>query len=237
MAGRSNLGLAWAIVLMTGLVLVLSAVIAAIRWAEQHPEAARLIGFLAILAVVAAVGLVLRVRLRAAAFRAEQEARKAALERHISSVDGLTGPQFERWFARLLNRSGFTDVRVCGGAGDLGADVIATSPRGDRAVFQCKRYRKNVPSRHVQQFAGTCRAIHRADIAAIVTTAGFSQPARDLARRLGIVLVDRAALAAWAADHAPPDVFGGRSSLREFPRAATPILKPAAVRGDEGTRG
>lgn len=212
MAGRSSTGWAWAFGLVIGLGLVVRTVRAAVGWAEQHPGAARLIGFLLIVAVVAAVGIVSRVRQHAASSQAEQQARAAELERHISSADGLTGPQFERWFARLLERSGFTDVEVCGGAGDLGADVIATSPRGDRAVFQCKRYRRNVPSGQVQQFAGTCRTIHGADIAAIVTTAGFSQPARDLARRLGIVLVDRAALAAWAADHEPPDAFGSTSA-------------------------
>ncbi len=214
MAGRSSAGWAWAFGLVIGLGLVVRTVRGIVGWAERHPGAARLVGFLLILAVVAAAGAVLRVRQHAAAARAEQEARKAALERHISSADGLTGPQFERWFARLLARSGFTDVEVCGGAGDLGADVIATSPRGDRAVFQCKRYgrNRNVSSGEVQKFAGTCRAIHGADIAAIVTTAGFSQPARDLAHRLGIVLVNRASLGAWAADHAPPDVFGGTSA-------------------------
>jgi restriction system protein len=208
------MGWAWAFGLVIGLGLVVNAVRGAVRWAEQHPGAVRLLGFLMLLAGVAAVGVVMRARQRAAALRAAEESRKAALERQISSADGLTGRQFERWFARLLDRSGFTDVEVCGGAGDLGADVIATSPRGDRAVFQCKRYGRdrNVPSGQVQQFAGTCRAIHGADIAAIVTTAGFSQPARDLARRLGIVLVDRAVLGAWAADQEPPDVFGGTSA-------------------------
>lgn len=214
MAGRSSTRWAWAFGLVIGLGLVVRTVRAVVGWAEQHPGAARLVGFLLILAVVAAVGVATRVRQRAAESRAEQKARKAELERHISSADGLTGAQFERWFARLLARSGFIDVEVCGGAGDLGADVIATSPRGDRAVFQCKRYgqNRNVSSGEVQKFAGTCRAIHGADIAAIVTTAGFSQPARDLARRLGIVLVNRAALGAWAADHEPPDVFGGTSA-------------------------
>lgn len=214
MAGRSSTGWAWVFVLVIGLGLVVRTVRAAVRWAEEHPGAARLIGFLLIVAVVAAVGIVSRVRQHAAASLAEQQARDAERERHISSADGLTGPQFERWFARLLTRSGFTDVEVCGGAGDLGADVIATSPRGDRAVFQCKRYgrNRNVSSGEVQKFAGTCRTIHGADIAAIVTTAGFSQPARDLAHRLGIVLVNRALLGAWAADHAPPAAFGGTSA-------------------------
>jgi restriction system protein len=214
MAGRSSTGWALAFGLVIGLGLVVRTVRAAGRWAEQNPGPARLLALLLILTVLAAIGVATRARQRAAALRAEQEARESERERHISSADGLTGPQFERWFARLLARSGFTGVEVCGGAGDLGADVIATSPRRHRAVFQCKRYgqNRNVSSGEVQKFAGTCRAIHGADIAAIVTTAGFSQPARDLARRLGIVLVNRAALGAWAADHEPPDVFGGTSA-------------------------
>lgn len=195
MAKRSTGG--W----LPGLLILVVAIQVGRQWAERHPVWAGRV--LAVVLICAVTGLVLvaHVRERAAA-------RLAELERSISSADGLSGTEFEHWFARLLERSGFTGIKVRGGAGDLGADVIATTPLGERAVFQCKRHRRNVPDRYVQQFAGTCRAIHRADIAAIVTTAGFTEPARQLARRLDIVLVDRDALAAWAADHTPPKVFG-----------------------------
>jgi restriction system protein len=188
-----------------GLVLVVAAVEAGRRWAERYPVVAGVVLGVVLVCVVTGLVLVAYLRDRVAA-------RQAELERGIGSADGLTGPEFERWFARLLTRSGFTRVVVRGGAGDLGADVVAISPLGKRAVFQCKRHSRNVPDRYVQQFAGTCRAIHGADIAAIVTTAGFTGPARQLARRLDIVLVDRDALAAWAADRTPPEVFGRRAA-------------------------
>lgn len=208
MARRSNGG-SWQLLL--GLAVVIAAVQVgkvAARWIEQDPGRAALAAVVVFVLLVGGLAWVIATRDHAAA-------RQAALERSVSSADGLSGPEFEQWFARLLARSGFTGIKVSGGAGDLGADVIATSPLGKRAVFQCKRYSRNVPDKYVQQFAGTCRTIHRANIAAIVTTAGFTKPAWRLARRLDIVLVDRAALAAWAVDHAPPKVFGGsRGSLK-----------------------
>lgn len=53
----------------------------------------------------------------------------------------------------------------------MGADVIGRSPCGRRVVVQCKRYKGNLSSPHVQRFAGTARDIHRADVALLVTTA------------------------------------------------------------------
>ncbi len=172
----------------------------AVEWISQHRIWAALIGIVLLSITAAVVKIVVSTR-RAAA------ARQAALERSISHTDDMTGPQFEQWVARLLTRSGFTEVQVRGGAGDLGADIIAVSPVGHRVVIQCKRHRRNISSPEIQKFAGTCRSIHKAEIPVIVTTAGFSQPARDLAAQLGIVLIDRDQLAAWAADDIPPARF------------------------------
>jgi restriction system protein len=60
----------------------------------------------------------------------------------------MTGQEFEQLVARLLVRDGWTQVRVDGGAGDLGADVTARHPSdGTLLVVQCKRYgRRNVSS-------------------------------------------------------------------------------------------
>ena len=51
----------------------------------------------------------------------------------------LHGPwrAFERDVARLLLANGFDDVRIVGGTGDRGADVLGVS-KGDLWVFQCK---------------------------------------------------------------------------------------------------
>jgi restriction system protein len=131
--------------------------------------------------------------------------REEELTRSIRGVDAMTGPQFERFVAALMRRTGFAHVQVSGGAGDLGADITALVPDG-RLVVQCKRFHtgRRVGSSDVQKLAGTARELHGAELAAIVTSSQFTRPAVDVAARLGIALVDREALAAWATDDLRP---------------------------------
>lgn len=58
----------------------------------------------------------------------------------------LYGPwqAFERDTARLLLANGFDDVRIVGGTGDKGADVLGVS-RGELWVFQCKHTQNTPP--------------------------------------------------------------------------------------------
>ncbi len=115
-------------------------------------------------------------------------------------LDELLDPEeFERAVAGLCARDGCTGVEVVGGAGDLGADVLAVTPDGRRLVIQCKRYdaAATVGSQDVQRFGGTCFAVHGAEVAAVVTTAHFTAPAVEYAQWCGIVCVDRRALRAW----------------------------------------
>ena len=148
--------------------------------------------------------------------------RRAALTRSVAAADRLSGPDFEQWVAELMRRTGFTRVQVSGGAGDLGADIVAVTPTGWRVVVQCKRY----------QVAGTATAIHEADLATIVTTSSFTAPARDAAARLGIGLVDREALARWAADGLLPLALA-----RPVPPAAGPSAAPPLPGTARATRG
>lgn len=115
----------------------------------------------------------------------------------FGSMDPLV---FEQAVAALCERDGCRDVEVNGGAGDLGADVTAIAPSGLRVVIQCKRYGpvNKVGSQDTQRFGGTCFAVHAADVAAIVTTGEFTQPAADYAAECGIHCFDHRALAAWA---------------------------------------
>ncbi|WP_199572714.1 restriction endonuclease [Streptomyces murinus] len=114
--------------------------------------------------------------------------------------------QFEHAIAALCERDGCRAVRVVGGAGDLGADVIATTPDGRRIVIQCKRYapRMKVGSPDLQRFGGTCYSVHRAQVAAVVTTSTFTEPAVGYGVRQGIRLVDSSALTRWATRTGPP---------------------------------
>ncbi|GHB60947.1 restriction endonuclease [Streptomyces cirratus] len=119
--------------------------------------------------------------------------------------DALDADAFEGAVAELCERDGCRDVRVVGGAGDLGADIVATAPDGRRVVIQCKRYcaTNKVGSQDLQRFGGTCYAVHEAEVAAVVTTSDFTTPAAEYAEQCGILCFDRQALHAWSASTGP----------------------------------
>ncbi|MEV8314614.1 restriction endonuclease [Streptomyces sp. NPDC059900] len=107
---------------------------------------------------------------------------------------------FEQAIAGLCARDACREVEVVGGAGDLGADVVAVTPEGLRVVIQCKLYDdgNKVGSQDLQRFGGTCFSVHEADVAALVTTGDFTAPALEYADRCGIVCVNGQELAAWS---------------------------------------
>ncbi|MEV5598582.1 restriction endonuclease [Streptomyces sp. NPDC052496] len=107
---------------------------------------------------------------------------------------------FEQAIARLCERDGCRDVQVVGGAGDLGADVLATTSDGRRIIIQCKRYcpTNKVGSQDLQRFGGTCYTVHEADIAAVVTTSAFTEPATEYADTCAIRCFDGDRLVAWS---------------------------------------
>ncbi|WP_328505221.1 restriction endonuclease [Streptomyces sp. NBC_00391] len=113
--------------------------------------------------------------------------------------EALDPDAFEQAVAELCRRDGCLDVDVVGGAGDLGADVVARTPDGRRVVIQCKRYgdANRVGSQDMQRFGGTCFTVHGADVAAVVTTSDFTTPAIEYAEQCGIVCVDGRQLLRW----------------------------------------
>lgn len=113
---------------------------------------------------------------------------------------------FEEAVAELCRRDGCADAEVVGGAGDLGADVLATTPDGRRLVVQCKRYgpTNRAGSQELQRFGGTCYAVHEADVALVVSTGGFTEPALDYAEQCAILCYGPEELAAWSEGAAPP---------------------------------
>ncbi|MFI0773426.1 restriction endonuclease [Streptomyces sp. NPDC021212] len=168
-----------------------TAVRAGARAAEEHPVAAVALGLLALAAAVT----VRRRRVRVA--------RGAG---HVPQGPAAEAEEFEQAVAELCERDGCRVTRVGGGAGDLGADVLATTPDGQRLVIQCKRYdaTHKVGSQDVQRFGGTCFAVHDAHIAAVVTTSAFTGPAVEYAEQCGIWCVDGQELATWASTGPAP---------------------------------
>ncbi|MFI0933574.1 restriction endonuclease [Streptomyces sp. NPDC021019] len=127
---------------------------------------------------------------------------------HADRVDhtDLDPYGFEEAVAELCRRDGCADAEVVGGAGDLGADVLATTPDGRRLVVQCKRYgpTNRAGSQELQRFGGTCYAVHEADVALVVSTGGFTEPALDYAERCAILCYGPEELTAWSDGVAPP---------------------------------
>ncbi|MGN9917386.1 restriction endonuclease [Micromonospora palomenae] len=191
---------------MLGAVAVLVVFRMILDFVERHPYWS---AFLASLVVAGAVAVGFLVSKQRARERAEQAQR----DRLIAVTDAMSGPDFEQWFARILVASGFRQVKVCGGSGDRGADVMAIAPDGRRVVVQCKRQTisNRVGSAAIQRFAGTCRDIHGGEICMLVTNSFFTAgDGIQIARQLDITLVDRHALEMWAWTGKPtPGIVAG----------------------------
>ncbi|MFJ6214169.1 restriction endonuclease [Streptomyces sp. NPDC092296] len=177
--------------------LALVVVLAVFKFLADHP----VLVVVAVLVAAAAVALVVRRKVQAR----RQHGRLLAARASIAHYVTMTPREFEHALAYLCRRDGCTDVRVVGGAGDLGADVIAVTPSGQRMVIQAKRYgpANKVGSPELQKVGGTARQIHGAQLVAAVTTSRFTRPAADYARQVGIGLFDHDALARWASRTGP----------------------------------
>ncbi|WP_328433298.1 restriction endonuclease [Streptomyces sp. NBC_00425] len=124
---------------------------------------------------------------------------QAVVDTEEIAYEALDPDEFEQAIADLCRRDGCRDVDVVGGAGDLGADVVARTPDGRLVVIQCKRYcdANRVGSQDMQRFGGTCYTVHGADVAVVVTTSDFTGPALEYAGQCGIVCIDGRDLLRW----------------------------------------
>ncbi|WP_232629029.1 restriction endonuclease [Methylobacterium sp. Leaf118] len=101
------------------------------------------------------------------------------------------GVAYERFCAERLEEAGWR-ARPTGASGDQGCDVIAEQA-GVRLVVQCKRYGRPVGNAAVQEVAAAAQH-WSADMAAVVSNAGFTPAARKLAGTTGVLLLHHDAL-------------------------------------------
>ncbi|WP_167828986.1 restriction endonuclease [Streptomyces sp. MZ04] len=123
--------------------------------------------------------------------------------------------EFEHYIAQLLHFDGFAVERWHGGAGDLAADVIVRLPGdGRRMIVQCKHVsdiRTTIGSGVIQQVNGT-KELHNAEMALVVTPGKFTKPARSLAMRLDVQLIDKTDMFRWGLyGHRLLDLLADRS--------------------------
>lgn len=136
----------------------------------------------------------------------------------------LRGPwqAFERDVARLLIHAGFDDVRVVGGSGDKGADVVGVK-NGEIWVVQCKHTTTAPATKYAAQEvvdAGTFYGATRMVVATSRAIGGGLQAEIDRFRRIGInvELLDPANLALMAAR--VPEYAKSRRELRLYQQDA-----------------
>ena len=101
---------------------------------------------------------------------------------------------YERHCALLLEQAGW-DARVTQASGDQGADIIATKG-GRKIVVQCKLYSQPVGNKAVQEIY-TAKQHQQADEAIVVSNAGYTIPARQLAATTGVHLLHHQELASF----------------------------------------
>lgn len=126
--------------------------------------------------------------------RQEEQQRKErlAMVKTLGDLLVLSAREFEQRVADLFVLVGYSNVQTTGGSGDLIADIICTSPYGEKVVVQCKRYMRdhNVSSPEVQKFADMVYAYHKADKGIFITTSLFTEPAIELGKTLHIELIN-----------------------------------------------
>lgn len=108
------------------------------------------------------------------------------------SVDEMSGIDYEKHCAQLLEAAGWSvsDTAV---TGDQGVDLIATK-NNSRVCIQCKRYSSPVGNKAVQEV--TAGMTHwNGTHAVVVSNAGFTRAAKQLAESTGVVLIAETELA------------------------------------------
>jgi Restriction endonuclease len=120
----------------------------------------------------------------------------------LDAVYDLSPQEFEHQVARLLVAEGYRNVRVQGGADDRGIDIVCHDAEGQLVAVQCKRFAPTttINAMVVQHLVGMAlkRKAHRA---MLVTTGGFTKPARVQAEEFDVELIDGPTLASLIASH------------------------------------
>ena len=110
-------------------------------------------------------------------------------EQDLIDIDYMTGYEFEDYIHDLLLRLGYTDVETTQRSNDFGVDVIAKKDDIKYAI-QCKNYANKLGNTPVQEVA-TGKNYYNCQVGVVVTNNYFTDNAKKLAEKNGILLWDR----------------------------------------------
>jgi HJR/Mrr/RecB family endonuclease len=187
------------------------------RGIEIEPSAANLVATMADGSVKRANSLIPKLELLGKAVVTVDEVAEvlAAFEGNVQqwattgslSADLLSMPgvDFERLITSLLRKMGFV-AEMTKASGDGGIDIEARLDKpivGGRYLIQCKRFAPGslVGSPIVREFYGAVIADRKATKGIMITTSGYSEPAKEFAEKVSIELVDGTMLAELLTQH------------------------------------
>ena len=109
--------------------------------------------------------------------------RNRLLNLTLENLKSMSPKEFEYTTAEILRKLGYKDVKVIGGSGDLGVDILAYKD-GKKVAVQCKKYiTKKVTSPELQLFIGMMITEYKADYGLYVTTSYYTRDAYHLAMK------------------------------------------------------
>jgi superfamily II DNA or RNA helicase len=150
----------------------------------------------------------------------------------------LLGPwqAFEREVARLMISCGFTDVRIVGGSGDRGADVLGVQG-GQLWVFQCKHTTTSSPPAKAADEvveAGRWYSANRLVVATSRQPAGGLIDARDSYAKSGLVVELAGPDTLMKLADSAPEYSPLKRDLRPYQIDATAKLESSLLRSGRG---
>lgn len=107
----------------------------------------------------------------------------------IKQIDKMGGIEFEKYLYIYYKKRGYK-AYITPASGDFGADLIIKDKYGIKTVIQAKRYSSHVGVEAVQQ-AISSKEYYKADRAAVITNSFYTDPAKEMAKQTGTILIDR----------------------------------------------
>lgn len=157
---------------------------------------------------------------------------------HFLSIERLTyGPwaAFERAVARLVTHAGFKDVRLVGGSGDQGADVVGTFKR-QKWILQAKYRNDGGVGTEAGVDAVRALGAYQADVAIGISNSYFYESAYQ---HQTSVKNDGLNLKLWNSDYLLkffdqlPEFAKGQRDLREYQKKAVEAVESARSSGSK----
>lgn len=105
----------------------------------------------------------------------------------MASWKGMRGVEFENFLAAIFREWGYT-VRTTPVTGDQGVDLVIER-NGRSIAIQAKGYPNSTVGNSAVQEAHTGKAFYRCHAAAVVTNSTFTSSARELASKVGCILI------------------------------------------------